>query len=399
MKKRHIILGSSAAGIGVLNKLRKLAPDDDILCLTAQAEMPYNTCLLADYLSEGTPPRTLWTKTAAFFDQNNITLQRETRITEIDPSQQRVTDQHGTHYSYDSLFIGTGTRAYRLPTERPATSGLFGFQTLTDTTGLDSFLRTETPKTALVIGAGLSGVECADALTERGLSVTIAEYATGVLPTLINHDASATIEQNLTAAGSLFRGGSRVEHICVNNEGRACGALLSDGTLLSADLVVVAIGAQPNSGIAADAGLAIQENSIVVDTALRTSHEGIYAGGDVAAVPLHGSKKHVRSCTWPDAMQQGIFAARSLAGTPAVYPGVTIVLSSHFYGTQFVSAGPVTHPPAEYQQVVRRGDGWYHQYLIHNNRLKGFCLVGKLEQIGVLRRFLTTQEEIPADLI
>jgi 3-phenylpropionate/trans-cinnamate dioxygenase ferredoxin reductase subunit len=399
MKKRHIIIGASAAGIGVLTKLRKLAPNDDILCLTAQTEMPYNTCLLADYLSEGTPPPTLWTKTADFFSQNNIELHLNTRVTEIDSEKQYVTDQNGTHYSYDTLFIGTGTRAYHLPTERPATSGLFGFQTLTDTHQLDEFLLTAQPKKALVIGAGLSGVECADALTERGLSVTIAEYADGLLPTLINKDASAAIMTNLTKAGSTFHGGSRVEHVCVDTDGGATGALLSDGTTLHADLVVVAIGAQPNSKLAANAGLTIQNHSIVVDRHLTTSHENIYAGGDVAAVPLYGSESLARSCTWPDAMQQGMFAARAMAGAPKPYPGVTIVLSSHFYGTQFVSAGPVTQPPTEYQQILHSGPGWYHQYLVHENRLKGFCLVGKLEQIGALRRLLTTQEEIPEGLL
>ena len=170
MTKIHLILGSSAASIGVLGKLRKLCPDDTIICLTAQAEMPYNTCLLADYLSEGTPPKTLWTKTAAFFSENRIEFHRNHRVTHIDATGKIVTCDNGTTFAYDTLFIGTGTTQRKLQVSQPVKSGLFGFQTLEDTAAMDNLLsKSDTfPQTALVIGAGLSGVECADALTERG---------------------------------------------------------------------------------------------------------------------------------------------------------------------------------------------------------------------------------------
>lgn len=396
MTKQHIILGCSAAGSGVMSKLRKLAPDDTIICLTAQSEMPYNTCLLADYLSHGTPPAALWTKPAAFFEKNTITLKREHPVTELDPKNQVVRCGNGTTFSYDSLFIGTGTRARQLPKEKPITQGLFFFQTLHDTTTLDLFLRTQAPRTALVIGAGLSGIECADALVERGLTVMIAEYNSHLLPTLINNTAGETLMPHLNQTELITD--ARIAHITADDTGRATGALLDDGAHIAADLVVVAIGATPNSSFAADAGLNMLHGGIMVDTQMQTSHELIYAGGDAAAVPRRLGNGHQRNGTWPDAVQQGMYAAHSMVSTPKEYAGLLAVLSSHFYGTQFVSCGPVVTPPASCTIHEKHGPGWYHLLLIENNTLQGFTLIDRLAHVGLLRRLVTTQEPIPENL-
>ena len=102
--KKHLIIGSSAAGMGAI-KLRTLSPHDNITCLTASTEMPYNTCLLADYLADATYPAGMWTKPDTFFKTKNIELKRSVRIMEIDPTNQRVTDHHGKSHTYDTLFL------------------------------------------------------------------------------------------------------------------------------------------------------------------------------------------------------------------------------------------------------------------------------------------------------
>ena len=354
--------------------------------------MPYNTCLLADYLSEGAAPKTIWTKTSQFFTEHNITLQRDTRIVELNPLQQYALDQHGTRYSYDTVFIGTGTSAHRLPTEKPVLSGLFNFQTMYDTQSIDTFIRTENPQSAIVIGAGLSGIECADALNERGISVTIVEYGTHLLPTLLNSSASSALVHHINKTTTVYKTECGVAQVCVSAHGRASGVDLMHGERLHADMVIVAIGARPNSDFAAAAGLRLSDSCIAVDNQMQTSHETIFAGGDVA-VPRHDTPEAlIRSCTWPDAMQHGMYAARAMAGTPLTYPGVTPVISSHFYGTQFIAAGPISDPPSHYTSHTKSGPGWYQHYLIHENKLKGFVLVDKLSRIGTLRRALTTQE-------
>lgn len=373
-----------------MNKLRALAPDDDIVCVTAQFDMPYNTCLLADYLSEGRPPATLWTKTQDFFTKNDICLRRGTRAMLIEPEAQEVITDSGEALGYDSLFLGLGTSPLHLPVEAEVQSGLFNFHTLADTYRINNFIRHAQPRTAIVIGAGLSGVECADALTERGIHVTIVEGSKHLLATLINPAGSRVIEKLCKKADTTFYPGCRVSHILVANTGKVHGIALQDGTKMHADMVVVAIGARPNTGLARQAGLTLEGGGIAVNQNLQTSNPTIFAAGDVASVPTRCANTLTRSCTWPDAMQQGMFAAKGIAGADAAYPGVTTVLSSQFYGTQFVSCGPVVAPPKEYLVHEASNNDSYYLYLTHNDVLKGFLLVGALGQIGLLRRMVTT---------
>ena len=396
MKKKHIIIGSSAAGMGVCAKLRTLVPDDDIACLTASAEMPYNTCLLADYLADGEHPSNLWTKPASFFKTKNITLQRDTRIVKIDAHKRLVHDQHGIVHHYDRLFLGLGTSPIMLTTISPATSNLFTFHTLRDTTALDTLLRAQEPRTALVIGAGLSGVECADALVERGLTVTVVEGGRHVLPTLVNTAGAAVIETLMEKSGVTIVPNQRVAQILVNSAGAACGVALSDGTQLDADLVVCAIGARANTQLAEQAGCEVSGGGVLVDEFFRTTVDGIYAGGDLATMTslLDGSLQ--RSGTWPDAMQHGMLAARAMSGDLSKpYPGLAVVLSSKFFDTQFVSCGPVVDTPKKYSIQEKSGKGWYHRFIVDtNNILKGFLMVGTLDNIGALRRAVVQRESI-----
>lgn len=393
-KKRHVIIGSSAAGIGVLSKLRKLAPDDEIICLTAQKEMPYNTCLLADFLSEGEQPKAIWTKTQEFFDVNNIQLHRDTPIVSLDSKKKIVTSDDGTTFPYDTLFIGTGMRPISLPVHHPNPHGVFRFHTMNDTLALDAHLRTNKPQSALVIGAGLSGVECADALVERGLSVTVIDAAQHLLPTLIDKEASRVIKGHLTRHDVIFQPNSYVRSLSTDRHGSIDGVILEDGGTIHADMVISALGARPVIGFAHEAGVALEKGGIAVNKYMQTNLPDVYAGGDVAVVADQLNGGMVKSCTWPDAMMHGMLAARAMAGQPKAYPGVTMVLSSVFFDTKFVSCGPVVNPPAKYD-IIEHGDTTYHhRYLLQEKVLKGFLLVGHLDHIGTLRRWVTTKQEL-----
>jgi len=394
MRKRHIIIGSSAAGIGVLTKLRKLAQHDEIMCITAQKEMPYNTCLLADFLSEHRDISSLWTKQHTFFHERNISLVRDTRIVELDAKNQLLYSAAGNMYSYDTLFIGTGTTPLMPTVHHHTPTRLFRFHTLADTFALDKHLRGSHPKTALVVGAGLSGLECADALVERGLNVTILDGSTTLLPQLIDAQASHLIEQLLKQHAANFHPNSHVDHILVTRAGEACGVALTDGTQLHADIIVYTMGARPNIHFVKKAGIRIGAHGITTNKHLRTSLPHIYAGGDVAAVTNMLDSTLIRSCTWPDAIQQGMIAASNMAGQEKTYNGVTIVLSSQIFGTQFVSCGPVVTPPNYYEIIEHDGTNFHHRYLIHENKLKGFLLVGTLDRIGMLRRLVSSGQEL-----
>ncbi len=392
--KQHIIIGISAAGIAAAKRLRKLAPENAIICIAAQKELPYNTCLLADFLSEGERPDGLTTQPESFFTENNIELHLDTRVTNIDQTRKVIQTQNGKQFSYDNVLIATGTTPRKLPLENNDAQNCFNFHTMADANALDTFIKEKTPQHAVVIGAGLSGIECADALCERGLSVTIIEQAPQLLPTLIDQQASKLIVQAISDHNGNVLTGIGVTKLHATKD-NITHITLSNDDEVATDLVVTAIGATPSTQCVQNINdLCIEHGGIKVNKYLQSTVEDIYAAGDVATVFDQLSGTYKKSCTWPDAIKQGMMAAQAMAGQPKEYGGVSVVLSSNFFDIKFVSCGPVISTPATCKEYISRGTNYYHKYIRRENHLAGFLQVGELNNIGALRSRVTLKKEL-----
>jgi len=399
MKKTHVVIGASAAAIGVLSKLRALAPNDEIICIAAQTDMPFNTCLLANYLSTGMPPAGLYTRPDSFFKRNNIQLHLGTTIKRIEPDTNRVFDHLMQQYCYDTLFLGVGTRPRVLPADFIPQSGYFKFTELYDVLAIEEFLKSRAPKTAIVVGAGLSGVECADALTERGIRVTLIDTSSFPLPRLLIPEAGALLEKRMREAGTTFYQTAQALHALVEPfSKRTVGVLMQDGLELFADMVVSTIGPTNHFDLLEQATSRFYQRGVIVDTFMRTEVPNIYCGGDAATVPTPqwrpGGKIFadlVRSCTWPDAVQHGMIAAHAMADKPIEYAGAVVIQSSHFYGTQVVSAGEF-FPFPELKPIIYQGEDWYHYFMLKGDSLESFFMLGNIRNVGLYRRLMATKE-------
>jgi len=407
MKKRHLIIGSSAASIAVLSKLRPLAPDDEITCVTAQSDMPFNTCLLANYLSSGIMPAALYTRPQSFFDKNNIALHLKSKICTINTHAQTTIDEHGVIRNYDTLFLGIGLTPITVPTDFTPLSGYFRFHSLSDVVAIDTFLRTHHPKTAIVIGAGLSGIECADALAERGLIVTVVDPATHPLASMINKEAGDMLDLMMRKHNTTFYPEMKVSRVLVEPiQGKTSGVLLTNNCELYADMVVSAIGAINNAQLSQQAVPSLLLDGIPVNSHMQTVTPGVYAGGDVATVPTpHSSSRSsyvpcaVRSCTWPDAVQQGMIAAYNMAGIQTEYAGAVVTLSSHFFNTQVVSGGSLRTWDRNKKTITHHGENWYHHFIISKNALLGFFMLGNIRNVGIYRKLIANQEAFDITLL
>ena len=394
MKKKYVIIGTSAAAIGVLSKLRTLDPVGDILCVSDEAEMPYNKCVLADFLADTKPLAATYTKNTDFFSSNGIQLLLDTKIIKILREEKQLITQAGKVIPYDILFLGMGASPVTIPampTQR--VEGIFYFYGLEQTRALHAFIKNNVVKRALIIGAGLSGLECADALARHGMAVTVVERNSRVLAHHVDEAASALIEAYMHTKGITFYG---KEELCSieYDASDSKRAFLSSGLCIESDIIVFALGARPNSQLASDAGLLLHEHSIMANDALQTSDSAIYAGGDVVAVKDQLTGSTVRSCTWPDAMLQGLVAAHAMTGHVKKYPGIVPMVSSAFFDIQFVVGGILSYVSPFAERVVRRGGDFYHCYFVEDRRLKAFILVGNTKQLSLFKRLLMTQEVI-----
>ncbi len=389
MKRRHVIVGTSAAGIGAVSRLASLVPDDEIICVSSSIYPPYNTCLLADVLSGSRAPKTIATRQLSFFDENGIDLRLDTSVKAIDVAEKKLTLSRGEELTYDSLFLGMGTSPKRPPLLGEECVGVFTFANCSDLKELTAFIEERSVKRAIVIGAGLSGIECADALTTRGISVSIVEASARLLPRQVNSEGSRVIERAMKRTGTKLYTRQRVHRI-VEVMGHADGVVLDDGTELPAQMVIMTVGSTPNTQVTAEAGFAMHDKRLKVDHRMATLAPDVFAGGDMCVVPSAVDDELIPTSTWPDAMLQGVTAAFSIAGKPKPYPGLLTVSSSNFYGLTFVSCGAVAEPPEEYERVMQQSRDYHHTFLYKEGTLAGFLMVGKVDNVGLLRRFVTT---------
>lgn len=392
MKKTYIVVGVSAAGIGALSKLRALDSDSNIICIAKQSELPFNTCLLADFLAGRKEESSIFTRGLDFFEKNNIKLLLNSEVTKIDPKKHEIEINSDSIHVYTKLFLGIGTSLWT-PSIKGLNDykGIFGFQTLEHTYKILDFIKRNNVKKATIIGAGLSGVECSDSLAAQGILVNLVEKQSRILPLSIDNEGSRVIEKLMPDSGVTFYPNSSVSEINGKN-GYVSEVVLSSGEILGSEIVIFATGNRPNTKLAIQAGIDATEAGIRVNEFMQTSEPDIFAGGDVALLKNIIDGNLVRSSSWPDAMQQGMHAAFAMSGNPKPYPGVCIIVSSNFYDTTFVSCGNVINPSPDCEIMIREKNDFYHKFILQNGQLVGFLMVGNVQNLGELRKMVISKE-------
>ena len=419
MSKRYLVIGASAAGIGVLSKLRSLDPHGEIVCVASQAEMPNNTCLIADLLAGAKTAAEVYTKDLSFFEENRIDLRLLTTVESIDSDAQMafLSDNRADAETslglyaleYDKLFIGTGTTAVhpevkvmcsadcdldaQRKTGKYCCSSIgkqpgFTFHTLSDVLAINSFIEDYKPQRAVVVGAGLSGIECADALAARGIAVDVIEMQSHILHRFIDAQASEIIENWMRKTQVNFHASTTISNVVTAN-GKIIGVRLSSGAMIDCQLLIFAIGGRPNLALAESANVDIRDGAVAADQYMKSSNMNIYVGGDCARIKDLATGKWLRSCNWPDAVMQGMNAAHGMAGIEKPYPGTAIIVGSKFFGSGFVTCGFVHNTKYEKQQKI--DDKGYRCFFYEDNILKAFCMVGNVDHVGVLRKYIVSR--------
>lgn len=396
MVKQYLLIGASAASIGALNALLRLDPHAHITIISAEKELPYNKCLLADYMGGSIEQNRL---AICATQQTNCTWVLGQAVTSIDSVAKRVITDAGFEYTYDELFLGMGSSPWMPDLPGIQSSGLFTFHTHADTNAILAFIQHRSVKNIVVIGAGLSGLEAADALLKHQLKISIIEKNGQVLPWLLSTTSAQFLQKKIEEQGVELLLNQSVTRF-IDTNGIVTAVELADGTAIPADMVIVATGLRPNISLCHKAGITLSPQGIVVNEFLQTSIASIYAGGDLIAVKNLLTGTMMRSCLWPDAMQQGMIAAHAMASKPKPYLGATIITSSAFFGVKFAQAGIIQ--PSDGQQVFthnRQGADFCHTFTMNGDALVGFEVLGTRHNLGDLRRILLTKQLVSIDQI
>jgi 3-phenylpropionate/trans-cinnamate dioxygenase ferredoxin reductase component len=313
-----VIIGASHAGMAAAAELRRLSDSANIILLSAENVLPYQRPPLSKaYVSGDMTLEGLELRPQSWFTDHRIDLRLNTRVASIDREARQVALVDGGTVDYTSLILATGSSPRRLGEHQGGTlENVLVMRDLADADVLKPLLKAGAK--LVVIGGGYVGLEAAAVAAKHGLHVTVVEAAEHILRRVACPQTATYIRDLHEAHGVTVLEGRAVAGI-TGQGGKAAAVELGDGTSLPADMVLVGIGVIPETQLAHDAGLTVA-NGIVVDSALRTNDPDIYAIGDVASFPRHGS--HMRVESVQNAHDQALVAAANALGGDEHYDAV-----------------------------------------------------------------------------
>jgi len=295
-------------------KLRKDGFDGQITLIGAESVPPYQRPPLSkDYLLGNMTMERLFLRPESFYSENNIDLRLGQPVTSIDRKAKTVTVGDDV-IAYDQLALTTGSDPRRLPA---AIGGdLDGVHVVRGLADVDAMAPAVVEGArALIVGGGYIGLEAAAVCAKRGVKVTLVEMADRILQRVAAPETSDFFRALHASHGVDIREGVGLERL-TGEAGRVNGAVLSDGTTLDVDFVVVGVGITPSSQLAEIAGLAL-DNGIKVDAMGRTSDPLIWASGDCASFPYKGARIRLESV--PNANDQSECVAGNMMGAAVEY--------------------------------------------------------------------------------
>ena len=276
-----------------------------------------------------------------------VELYLGTAVTSLDPASRTVTTATGARLGYDKLLLATGSTPRRLSLPGSDLDGVHYLRSVDDSDRIKAGFA-EAHRVA-IIGAGWIGLETTAAARNAGLDVTLLEHAELPLVRVLGPEAAPIFADLHRDHGVDLRCQVAVAELTGSN-GAVTGVMLSDGSRIDADMVLVGIGITPNIELAAEAGLDVG-NGVVVDEHLRTSDPDIYAAGDVANAYNPRLGRHLRVEHWANARRQGATAAKAMLGHQTVDSR-----PSYFYSDQYDLGMEYTGDigPSGYDQVIFR---------------------------------------------
>lgn len=321
-----IIVGGVAGGATAAARLRRLDETAEIVVFERSGYVSYANCGLPYYIGGViTDKEELTLQTPeSFWQRFRVDMRVRHEVTAIHPAEKTVdvrnlaTGETFTE-SYDKLVLSPGAR----PTQ-PALPGvgidrLFTLRTVEDTLKIREFIEQHHPRSAVLAGGGFIGVELMENLRELGIDVTVVQRPRQLLNPL-DADMAAFLHAKLRQKGVRLHLGCTVEGFAAN--GDRVNVLLKDEAPLTADMVVLAIGVTPDTGLAKAAGLELGiKGSILVNDRMETSAPDIYAVGDAVQVKHFVTGQDTLLSLAGPANKQGRIAADNICGGDSRYPG------------------------------------------------------------------------------
>ena len=374
-KSKLVMVGNGMAGVRTLEELLKIAPDlYDITVFGAEPHPNYNRILLSPVLAGEQTLEQIILNDWSWYEDHHITLHAGYTVTQVDRTRRMVhaTNAAGETLSvaYDRLIMATGSNPFMLPIPGKDLQGVLAYRDIADTQAMIDAAAHY--KHAVVIGGGLLGLEAANGLMKRGMQVAVVHGSEWLMERQLDDVAGKMLQKSLQERGMQFLMQAQTQELLASDTGRVRAVRFKDGTEVSADLVVMAVGIRPNVALAQNMRLHVNRGIVVNDTMQTTTDARIYAVGECAA--HRGTAYGLVAPLF----EQGKVLANHLAEFGiGRYLGSQTSTKLKVTGIDLFSAGDFMGGAGTEEIVMSDpGAGQYKKLVLKDDKLVGACLYG-----------------------
>ena len=380
---KYVVLGSSAAGVNGVRELRKLDGEAEIV-LISRDEAIYSRCILHKYLCGERDLEGISFVESDFADLYKVDWMKGRTVTGLDPKEKLVILENGETVSYDKLLIATGSHSFIPPIKNlKEAANAIGFRNIDDIEVLKEVAKTR--KNIIVMGSGLVGIDCTTGFLEMGVKVTLVDMANWLLNKQLDERAAQTYIDAFKAEGIDQYYGVGVSEVILDENNEITEAILTDGTHLPCDFMVLTAGVRSNVEFLEGSGIETSRFGLVYDETGKTSDDDVYGAGDVSGT----------SPIWPVAVKEGMIAASNMAGVPRKMTDFFASKSTmNFMGVASMSLGNANPEDDSYSVEIRDTGDSYKKIVHKNGKITGAILQGDLAYGGILQQLIARRIDV-----
>ena len=365
-RERLVIIGAGMAAGRVLDHLTEAAPERfEITLFNADPRGSYTRIMLSPVLAGEKTYDDIVTHDADWYAHRSITTRFGEHVTHIDRKTKTVHGARGP-VLYDTLIVATGSEPFIIPLPGHDLKGVIAYRDLEDTM---TMAHLPEGASAVVIGGGLLGLEAAAGMAARGIDVSVVQLNDHLKDRQLDAEAAALLQTSLEAKGIKIHCSAQSESV-LGTDGHVTGLRLKDGTELSCDLLVMAVGIRPSVSLGQTAGLKT-DRAILVDDQMRTSDPNIFAVGECV------EHKGTTFGLVAPLFDQAKVVAQTLIGQEAAFVQKSLSTKLKVTGCDLFSAGDFADAETRENIIYRDlSAGIYKRLVIENGRLIGAVMYG-----------------------
>ena len=384
----YIIVGAGLAGGCAADAIREHDKKGSVLLVGDEKHLPYDRPDLSKKLWFGKKKvEEIFLHDQNYYDENGIHIKLGTRIVELDARRKAVRDGNGSSFRYEKLLLATGGIPRTLPIPGGNLEGVCYYRYLDDYLRIRSEVKEG--KSAVVIGGGFIGSEIAAALNTNRVKVTMIFPEPYLVQRVFPDYLGKAIQQHYIERGIKILNGDKPSSFV--KDGDKFLTKTSKGKQVESDLLIVGLGIMPAIDLAQQAGLKIS-NGIVVNEYFQTSDPDVYAAGDNACFPYQALGQNMRVEHWDNAINQGKWAGRNMAGAHEQFDYMPYFFSDLFeFGYEAV--GEVDSQLETFADWQKENDTGVIYYL-KEGKVRGLMMCNVWGKVDAARELIKKGERV-----